>query len=81
MERNKNKKKHVVLVVVCERDIEVNYYNSYDEAFDSMINELSKVVGVPFENLKIYENDFYSVNAHGAWANAPDGTKWDWKIA
>ena len=81
MERNKNKKKHVVLVVVCNRDIEVNYYSSYEEAYESMRNELSQVVGVPLWNLKSYEKNYYGLCDNDAWANAPDGNMWDWKIA
>lgn len=81
MERNKNKKKHVVLVVVCNRDIEVYYYSSYEEAYESMRNELSQVVGVPLWNLKSYEKNYYGLRDNDAWANAPDGNMWDWKIA
>lgn len=81
MERNKNKKKHVVLVIVCNRDIEVNYYSSYEEAYESMRNELSQVVGIPLWNLKRHEADYYGFYDNEAWANAPDGNMWDWKIA
>ena len=79
-------KQKSMLIIVCERDIDVDFYSSYEEAYNAMLHDISEITQIQTEELEHFEKDFYGiypnskVNEAEAWANAPDGNKWDWKI-
>lgn len=84
------KKSKFILVTVCERKIETKQFETYEEAYALMMEELKKQFNNAYEGLCDWEEvksqgDTY-VNVHfgfsktSAWSDLEIDYKYDWKI-
>lgn len=51
-------KQKSMLIIVCERDIDVDFYSSYEEAYNAMLHDISGITQIPTEELEHFEKDF-----------------------
>ena len=69
-----------VLVIICEREITIKHYYSYEKAYKEMKNDIDKLINCDCTNQRKAslmgwnKGIDYDIDEYGSWANTAHGT-------
>ena len=66
-----------ILISVGERDIDISYHDTHEEAYEQMVKELDETG----ERSDYTEGEDYGLDECGAWSNMNNHCNCDWRIA